>query len=223
MPALLRKLAEDGLIYFQDEASQLVAHLLGTGTGDRVLDVCAAPGSKATHIGALAPRAIIIAGDLYEHRLRILRELDATQGNDSIQVAVADATHFLPFAKASFDRVLVDAPCSGTGTLRHNPEIRWRLSAADIAELSAKQNRILAQAAEMVRPGGRLLYSTCSLETDENEAVVMNFMKEHAEFDQLRLPDLLISNATGDLATATGAIRTWPHRHDVDGFFVCAD
>ncbi len=221
-PALLRNLTSAGLIYLQDEASQLVAHLLNAQPGDRVLDVCAAPGSKTTHIGALAPQAMIVAGDLYEHRLRLLRELAATQDNNSIQVAVADATCVLPFAKASFDRVLVDAPCSGTGTLRRNPEIRWRLNAADVAELAAKQKQILAQAAEMVRPGGRLLYSTCSLESAENEAVAEDFVKEHADFDQLPLPNTQIAEDPADLATATGAIRTWPHRHDVDGFFIIA-
>src|SRR5207253_1672167 len=151
-------------------------------------------------IGALAPRAMVVASDLYEHRLRILRELATTQGNDSIQLAVADAANVLPFVRASFDRVLVDAPCSGTGTLRRNPEIRWRLNAADIAELSVKQRQILAQAAEMVRPGGRLLYTTCSLESDENEGVALDFVKEHSEFDQLRLPNPPIFNYPADLA-----------------------
>jgi 16S rRNA (cytosine967-C5)-methyltransferase len=170
-------------------------------------------------ISALAPRATIAGVDLHEHRLRILRELAETQGIDSIQVAVADATSALPFAKASFDRVLVDAPCSGTGTLRRNPEIRWRLKASDITELAAKQSQILAHASEVVRPGGTLVYSTCSLEREENEAVVVEFRDEHADFDQLSLPG---TNQPVGLATMTGALRTWPHRHDVDGFFVCA-
>jgi 16S rRNA (cytosine967-C5)-methyltransferase len=221
-PALLRSLTSDGLIYLQDEASQLVSHLLDAQPGDRVLDVCAAPGSKTTHIGALAPQAMIVAGELYEHRSRILRELAVTQGNDSIEVVVADATVDLPFANASFDRVLVDAPCSGTGTLRRNPEIRWRIQPSDIAELSLKQGRILAHATEMVRPGGILLYSTCSLERDENEAVAAEFVKEHAGFVQLRLANARILDPAADLATASGAIRTWPHRHDVDGFFMIA-
>jgi 16S rRNA (cytosine967-C5)-methyltransferase len=116
----------------------------------------------------------------------------------------------------------VDAPCSGTGTLRHHPEIRWRLSRPDIVELAAKQGQILAQAAALVRPRGRLLYSTCSLESEENEAVVVAFLKEHAEFDQLRLPEIQISGDSIDLATESGAKRTWPHRHDVDGFFMAA-
>ena len=213
-PALLRDLARQGLIYFQDEASQLVAHLLDAQTGDRVLDVCAAPGSKTTHIASLAPGAMIVAGDLHEHRLRTLRELATTQGNDSIRLVVQDATGDLPFADGSFDRVLVDVPCSGTGTLRRNPEIRWRIGLADIAELSSKQTRILANATRMVRPGGILLYSTCSLEKDENEAVAKAFIKEHVEFNQLRPDD------AGHLLTESGAIRTWPHRQDVDGFFM---
>ena len=210
----LRELSRDGLIYLQDEASQLVTHLLSAQAGDRVLDVCAAPGSKTTHTATLEPSAFVVAADLYAHRLRTLRELAASQGNDSIHVVVHDATCDLPFVEASFDRVLVDAPCSGTGTLRRNPEIRWRIQPADIAELASKQKRILANAARVVRPGGALLYSTCSLEKDENEAVAEHFIKEHAEFAQLR-PDV-----APDLLTESGAIRTWPHRQDVDGFFM---
>jgi 16S rRNA (cytosine967-C5)-methyltransferase len=213
-PARLRELSREGLIYLQDEASQLVTHLLRAQPDNRVLDVCAAPGSKANHIASLVPGAFVVAADFYEHRLRTLRKLAATQGNDSIQVVVHDATCDLPFLEASFDRVLLDAPCSGTGTLRRNPEIRWRIRAADIAELASKQKRILANAAKMVRPGGTLLYSTCSLETDENETVAEHFIKEHAEFNQLR-PDV-----APELLTESGAIRSWPHRQDVDGFFM---
>jgi 16S rRNA (cytosine967-C5)-methyltransferase len=219
--ALLRKLTSAGLVYSQDEASQLVAHILDAQPGDRVLDVCAAPGSKTTLISKLAPPATIVGLDLHEHRLRTLAQLAATQGIDSIQLAVADATGPLPFARAAFDRVLVDAPCSGTGTLRHNPEIRWRLQPADILELAAKQSQILARAAEVVRPDGLLLYSTCSLEPEENEAVVAGFLKAHPEFDQLSARNIQRSTRSYDLATPSDAVRTWPHRHDADGFFVC--
>jgi 16S rRNA (cytosine967-C5)-methyltransferase len=212
----VRELARDGLIYLQDEASQLVGHLLGAQPGDRVLDVCAAPGSKTTHLAALAPQAQIIAGDLHAHRLRTLRELAKQQEAGNIALLACDATQRLPFNEASFDRVLVDAPCSGTGTLRRNPEIRWRLSAAEIAELSSKQFSILSNAAAMVRPGGRLIYSTCALEPAEDEMVVERFAREHNEFAQVELA------AANDLQTETGAIRTWPHRHGTDGFFVAA-
>jgi 16S rRNA (cytosine967-C5)-methyltransferase len=214
--AILRRLSGDGLIYFQDEASQLVGHLLGARAGDRLLDVSAAPGSKAAHIAALQPDAIIVAGDLYEHRVRTLRDLARRQGANSIQPVVHDATIDLPFSETLFDRVLVDAPCSGTGTLRHNPEIRWRLKPDDIAELASKQKKILANAAAMVCRGGLILYSTCAVEPDENEAVVQDFIKSHPDFHPAPLA------ASPDLPSDTGAIRTWPHRHDVDGFFIMA-
>jgi 16S rRNA (cytosine967-C5)-methyltransferase len=212
----LRELARNGLIYFQDEASQLVAHLLGAQPDDRVLDVCAAPGSKTTHLAALAPQALIIAGDLHAHRLRTLRELAKQQGTENIAPVACDATQRLPFVEASFDRVLVDAPCSGTGTLRRNPEIRWRLNPADVVELSSKQISILSNAAAMVRPGGRLVYSTCAVEPEEDEMVVERFATEHNEFAQVRLA------SANDLQTETGAIRTWPDRDGTDGFFVAA-
>jgi 16S rRNA (cytosine967-C5)-methyltransferase len=212
----VRDFSRDGLIYLQDEASQLVAHLLGAQPDDRVLDVCAAPGSKTTHLAALAPQALMIAGDLHAHRLRTLNELASQQGADNITPVACDATRRLPFADASFDCVLVDAPCSGTGTLRRNPEIRWRLRAADIAELSSKQISILNNASAMVRPGGRLIYSTCALEPEEDEMVVEKFAREHDEFVQVQLA------ASSELRTETGAIRTWPHRDGTDGFFVAA-
>ena len=112
--------------------------------------------------------------------------------------------------------MLVDAPCSGTGTLRHNPEIRWRLQPADISELADKQKQILAKAGAMVRVGGFLLYSTCSFEKDENEAVVKEFLEHHPDFQPSHF------KTHSDLQTTGGALRTWPHREDVDGFFVMA-
>jgi 16S rRNA (cytosine967-C5)-methyltransferase len=212
MLALLR-LANDGLIYFQDEGSQLVAHLLGAGDGERVLDVCAAPGSKSTLVAALAPQSAIIAGDLYEHRVQTMKQLATQQGGRNIQFAVHDATNDLPFAPQSFDRVLVDAPCSGTGTLRHNPEIRWRLKPADLTELADKQATILKYAGQVVASGGLLLYSTCSLETEENEEVAAQFLNRCSDFEPAPLP------GPASLTTTSGAVRTWPHQDMADGFF----
>ena len=125
-----------------------------------------------------------------------------------------DAARALPFADAGFDRVLVDAPCTGTGTLRHNPEIRWRLQPSDIDELAQKQKSILANASAAVRRGGRLIYSTCSVEPEENEDVVRDFLSKHANFHPISL------DAPVDLQTESGTIRTWPHRQQTDGFFV---
>ncbi|MCA1555862.1 MAG: 16S rRNA (cytosine(967)-C(5))-methyltransferase RsmB, partial [Acidobacteria bacterium] len=189
--SLLRELAGEGRIYLQDEASQLIAGVLDARAGERVLDVCAAPGSKTTQIAARAgDRAFVVAGDRYGHRLRTLRESAARHGLDNIQTIAYDAeVDALPFAGRSFERVLVDAPCTGTGTLRHNPEIRWRIAPADISELAARQRRILANAARTVAVGGRLVYSTCSVEPEENESVVSAFLETHPAFKLIQ-PDV---------------------------------
>ncbi len=216
--ARLRGLASEGKIYLQDEASQLVAHILGARAGERVLDACAAPGSKTTHAAALAgDRALFVAGDLYEHRLRTVAETCARLGVRSVRAVALDAERALPFADGAFDRVLVDAPCTGTGTLRHNPEIRRRLALENIRELSEVQSRILSEAARVVRPGGRLVYSTCSVEREENEEVIDRFLNTHAEFSQLTA-----TPAPPEILLPSGAARTWPQRDDVDGFFVAA-
>jgi 16S rRNA (cytosine967-C5)-methyltransferase len=179
--AALRGLAAEGLVYMQDEASQLVAHVLGAAPGERVLDACAAPGSKTTHVAALAEdRALVVAGDLHEHRLRVVAETCARLGVKGVRPVALNAEAALPFAAETFDRVLVDAPCTGTGTLRHNPEIRWRLSPESFKELPAAQGRILSEAARVLRRGGRLVYSTCSVEREENEEVVAAFLQSHA-------------------------------------------
>jgi 16S rRNA (cytosine967-C5)-methyltransferase len=214
--AALRELAAEGAVYMQDEASQLVAHVVGARAGERVLDVCAAPGSKTTHVAALSG-AGVVAGDLYEHRLRVVAESCARLGVEGVSLVAYDAERALPFADESFDRVLLDAPCTGTGTLRHNPEIRWRLTLESFRELPAVQSRILAEAARVVRRGGRLVYSTCSVEREENEEVVAAFLASRADFTQVEA-----TPAPAALLLPEGAARTWPHRDDVDGFFVAA-
>ncbi|HEX8920901.1 MAG TPA: 16S rRNA (cytosine(967)-C(5))-methyltransferase RsmB [Pyrinomonadaceae bacterium] len=215
--ATLRKLALEGKIYLQDEASQLVAHVLDAQVGERVLDVCAAPGSKTTHVATKTPElSLIVAGDVHEHRLRTVLEAGARQDIKTLRAVVHNAEASLPFAAGSFDRVLVDAPCTGTGTLRRNPEIRWRITDRDIRELSARQRRILDQSARMVRRGGRLVYSTCSVEREENEMVVSGFLEENAEFKPVPL------NIPATLETANASLRIWPHRQGADGFFIAA-
>jgi 16S rRNA (cytosine967-C5)-methyltransferase len=213
----LRALAREGLVYVQDEASQLAAHLLGAQAGERVLDVCAAPGSKTTYIADRSRgAALVVAGDLYEHRLRTLVESGVRQGALAIAAIVYDATLPLPFAVGAFDRVLVDAPCTGTGTLRRNPEIRWRISPSDIADLRVRQRAILCSAAKTVRSGGRLLYSTCSVEPEENEAVVASFLEENSDFGEV---SMAVPHA---LRSGRAAARTWPQRDGADGFFIAA-
>jgi len=219
--SLLAELVAEGQLYLQDEASQLVAQVLDARPGQRVLDLCAAPGSKTTQIAdqclnSAAISTIIVASDLHEHRLRTVVSSAKLHGSTNIHCLALDGLQPLPLAESAFDRVLVDAPCSGTGTLRRNPEIRWRISPADIQDLSRRQKQLLFNAARVVKPGGRLIYSTCSVEPDENEDVVQTFLENNQTF---RLGQLLLDSS---LLTPLGAARTWPQRDGTDGFFICA-
>ena len=215
--SLSAELVAEGKVYVQDEGSQLVAEVLDVRPGQRVLDLCAAPGSKTTQIAdRCLDSAIIVASDLHEHRLRTVVSTAKLHGLRSIHCLALDGLQSLPLRERSFDRVLVDAPCSGTGTLRRNPEIRWRISPADIQDLSGRQQQLLFNAAHAVKPGGRLVYSTCSIEPDENEDVVQTFLENNEAFRLGQLP------LDSSLITSPGAARTWPHREGTDGFFICA-
>jgi len=156
-----------------------------------------------------------MACDIYPHRLATLSAMCHRLGIDSIDAIALDATNDLPLTGTArkFDRVLVDAPCSGTGTLRRNPEIKWRLAAADIAQLAEAQLKLLGRADSAVARGGRLVYSTCSIEPEENEGVIRQFIEGGAPYRLLR------PNASPDLITGDGFVRTFPHRHGMDGFF----
>jgi 16S rRNA (cytosine967-C5)-methyltransferase len=187
-----------GEIYLQDEASQLVADMLEVKRGERVLDLCAAPGGKTTLIADRAgDAAFIIAADRSPTRMATVISTIRLHELKSITPLILDATEQLPFEPESFDRVLVDAPCSGTGTLRSNPEIRWRLAPAEFARFAQQQKRILNRAVEVLKPGGRLVYSTCSVEREENEGVI----------ETIHLK-------------AIKTLRTWPQHEGTDGFFV---
>ena len=212
--ALFYEQVANGEVYVQDEASQMVAQVLDAQPGENVLDLCAAPGSKTTQI-ADRLKGLVIASDIHSHRLRTVKDTTKLQGLSNIRFLTLNGLEPLPFSESSFDRVLVDAPCSGTGTLRRNPEIRWRISADDIDDLSSRQQRLLLNAARVVKPGGRLVYSTCSVEPDENEAVVQTFLENNINFSLLALP-------SGAALTIPGTVRTWPQHHDTDGFFVAA-
>lgn len=206
-----------GEVYLQDEASQLVAQTLNPKPGQRLLDLCAAPGSKATQIADITgDSACVLASDLHEHRLRTIKSSLQTQGLKNVHCVAVDGLKSLPFPESAFDSVLVDAPCSGTGTLRRNPEIRWRITTADLRNLSGRQTQLLANAARVVKPGGRLVYSTCSVETEENEDVRQAFLENNNNFSVANL------HLNSSLRSSSGSARTWPHRHGTDGFFMCA-
>ena len=215
-----RLFRERGVV-IQDEASQLVAALVGTAS--RILDCCAAPGGKTLAIADHNPEAIITAVELYPHRARLLQEL--LQPAAHTQIITADA-RTLPVSEP-YDRILADVPCSGTGTLARNPEIKWRLTPEDLAELHDRQIAILHSALTHLRPGGRLIYSTCSLEKEENEDVVEYIL---ANNDHVRrvdcLPELERLRSNGDLTwpdlhslTRGPYLRTIPGIHPCDGFF----
>ncbi|MGH7994336.1 MAG: RsmB/NOP family class I SAM-dependent RNA methyltransferase, partial [Limisphaerales bacterium] len=210
--------ARQGLIYIQDEASQLVSLLVDPQPGERVLDVCAAPGSKSTHLSALSGgKATIVAGDIHPKRLAVLKASAAKLTASNLCGVAMDATGTFPFLPgvATFDRVLLDAPCSGTGTLRQNPEIKWRLNQEDVTRLASLQAVLLSNSAGMVRPGGRLVYSVCSMEREEAEDVVESFLGRNAgaEFRVVQ-PERF-----APLTTGRGFVRTYPHLQGCDGFF----
>ena len=209
-------LAAANEIYFQDEGSQIVGNAVEMPQGSRFLDVCAAPGSKTTLVAHNYRDAFIAAGDLYDGRLRVLRSSCAKQGAANVRLVQYDAERELPFADASFASVLVDAPCSGTGTIRHNPEIRYRVMPGDFLDLQTKQLSILRNASKVVVSGGELIYSTCSIEREENEDVCRMFLESVPEFRSSR------ARIHERFVTKDGFGRTFPHRDRMDGFFVAS-
>src|SRR5689334_6983174 len=162
--SIVRELAANGNVYVQDEASQLVAQTVNLQPGERVLDLCAAPGGKTTLMAQRAEdRALIVASDRSAKRLDTVLKITASHNLTSIKSLQLNAAQNLPFENSVFDRILVDAPCSGTGTLRRNPEIRWRISEQGIHQLATQQKLFLRNAVRVLKPGGQLVYSTCSV------------------------------------------------------------
>ena len=223
---------QEGRVSIQDEASQLVALLVGHG--ELILDCCAAPGNKTALLASRNLRAKVLATEFHPHRARLLQSLHRLP---NMYVVAADARH-LPFS-STFDRILADVPCSGTGTLARNPEIKWQLKAEDLRDLQSRQVAILKSALSRLAIGGRLVYSTCSLEREENEAVVEAALEGAGEFkvaglkgelEHLRQLGELSSELSSELSFQPGAkdiasllagpyLRTIPGVHPCDGFF----
>jgi 16S rRNA (cytosine967-C5)-methyltransferase len=201
--------------FVQDEASQLVAVMARATAGERVLDACAAPGGKTTAMAAdMGDRGLLIASDVRPKRVRLLAETVRSAGAQCVRVIQANAAQPLPFARV-FDLVLIDAPCSGLGTLRRDPDIKWRRSPDEFPALASLQLQILTSAAAVVREGGRILYSTCSSEIEENDEVVERFLTAHSGFRvlPLRFP------AAPELVGPDGYFRTLPFRDGLEAFF----
>jgi 16S rRNA (cytosine967-C5)-methyltransferase len=209
----------DGLFAVEDTGAQVVVELCGARAGERVLDACAGLGGKSAHLAALAANAARIeAVDLAPGKLAEARDTFARLGALGVTTSVADLTRPFPDASARFDRVLLDAPCSGLGVLRRHPEALTRRAAEDLPRLAAQQRRMLETLAPLVAPSGVLTYSVCTFERVECEDVVAAFLEAHAEF-RLEPPPPSPRVPWARLADAAGHVRTWPHRDDADAFF----
>ncbi len=206
----------EGKLQIQDEASQLISVLLDPKPGEAILDVCAGVGIKTTHIAQLMKNSgRIIAMDISTAKIPSSQALSKRLGATIIEPMVYDATQELPRAfHKSFDRVLVDVPCSGLGTLRRNPEIRWHAKEKDLRALSSLQGQILNRSAASVNAGGILVYSTCTISSAENEDIVKAFLDVHPDFETVRP-----SGMPPEVLDGKGMFRTFPHRHGTDGFF----
>ncbi|MEI6667962.1 MAG: 16S rRNA (cytosine(967)-C(5))-methyltransferase RsmB [Acidobacteriota bacterium] len=218
---LASPLATSGQFIVQDESSQLVAALAGVGPGEVVLDACAAPGGKTSQMAAdLGPTGRLVAADLRPRRVRLLATLLKQAHADAVQIVTADLLAGGPFG-AIFDCVLVDAPCSGLATLRRDPDVKWRRAESDLAGHAERQTRMLANAAAMVRPGGRLVYSTCSTEPEENDQVVDRFLACHQDF-AIDRPDQSrgwLASGVSACLDQRGFLRPTPHMHGLEAFF----
>lgn len=219
-----------GLFSIHDEASQAIPLLLDVRSGERVLDLCAAPGGKtASLVRAAGSSGLVIAADLHVHRLRATRAQFERLHLGEARLVALDASRPLPF-RAAFDRMLVDAPCSGTGTLARHPEIRWRLTSGQLAEFHRLQKAMVLRAVAQLAPGGRLIYSTCSLEPEENEALIAEAIEELsrvARITRVSAPDAAAALAphlaegvhAESLFDALGQFRTFSGERLTDGFF----
>ena len=223
-PALQRHpLYLEGAIEVQDEGSQLLAYLLAPKRGEMVVDFCAGAGGKTLQLGAMMrSTGRLYAFDVAEKRLARLKPRVARAGLSNVhpvRLSGENDTHVKRLA-GKIDRVLVDAPCSGLGTLRRNPDLKWRQTPESILELSQKQHDILAAASRLVKPGGRLVYATCSILPEENERVIADFLTEHPAFRRLSAVALLAEQ--GIAIDCAEAMQLLPHLHGTDGFFAVA-
>ena len=209
-------LASEGDFVVQEEASQLVTLMTQVAPGETVLDACASPGGKTTAMAAdMKDTGLIVASDVRDRRIELLRRTVAASGANVIRVVQADGSRPLPFAPR-FDCVLLDAPCSGLGTLRRDPDLKWRRKESDFPALQTLQRSMLREVAAVVRRGGRLVYSTCSSEPEENEALVREFVAETGW--RILTPERL-PPAVADSITPEGFLRTSPFEHGVEAFF----
>lgn len=216
------RLFKEGFLSVQDETSMLVAPALNVKENHQVLDACAAPGGKTMHIATNyienEQGGKVTALDVHKHKIKLINQNAKQQGvEEVVEARQLDARKVLDqFEENSFDRVLIDAPCSGLGLIRRRPEIRYNKSKKDILSLQKLQNEILEAASQVLKPGGELIYSTCTITSLENQDVVNQFLKNHTDFTQGTV-SLPTDQLTHD---SLGSITIYPHQHDTDGFFI---
>lgn len=210
------KALKKGLAIIQDEPSQLVAHVLDPQPHELIFDVCAAPGGKTTHIAALGgSTCTVYGGDIYEHKLRLIESNAKHLGLANVRTILQNACTIGQSYAGRADRVLVDAPCSGLGVLRHKIDLRWRKKPSDLRTLPVLQKRILDSASQCVKPGGVLVYSTCTMHDEENIQIVRQFLQDHGDFHLENAADFCrLLNHDGP------CIQLLPQRDHLDGFFI---
>ena len=210
---------QEGLCQVQDESSMLVAHVVDPQPGEFILDCCAAPGGKTTHMAALMQdRGRIVAGDIYDHKLQRIADNASRLGIHIIETQRLDAREAGDYYEGMADRVLIDAPCSGLGVLRRKPDARWRKTQQEIEALPKLQLEILTRASRAVKPGGILVYSTCTIELSENQAVVSRFLEEHPEFELQTTGRFL---PLPSIHRQAKMVQLMPQVDGTDGFFIC--
>jgi len=209
---LKSNLFEEGLFYVQDAASQFAVHTLAPKPGDRVLDICAAPGGKSILAAQLMEdRGELISNDLYPHKAALIRSNADKYGIHILQESCKDSCLYNPDFEKAFDKIICDVPCSGLGIIRKKPDIRFKDEEA-LGELLPIQKKILNNAASYLKPGGTMIYSTCTILPEENERMVRAFLKDHPDFH------LCSFDIRGE--KTEGYITLYPHRHGTDGFFI---
>jgi 16S rRNA (cytosine967-C5)-methyltransferase len=212
-------LFSQGLFQVQDESSMLVAHILDPKPGELVMDLCSAPGGKATHIAQLMEnRGTVIARDIHPHKIRLIAQAAERLGTEIVKPEVFDALKLDHNYIGKADKVLVDAPCTGYGILRRKPDIKWSRNLEDQNEIVELQKKILEIASEYVKPGGMLIYSTCTIEPEENEDVVEEFVISHSEFEFCGIEQLLPGPLAG--RSREGYLQLFPNIDGIDGFFI---
>ncbi|KIL18310.1 hypothetical protein B4129_1367 [Bacillus safensis] len=214
---------QEGYVTIQDESSMLVARALDPQPGETVLDACAAPGGKSTHIAErMNDEGKIVSLDLHEHKVKLIKQAAKRLNLTQIEAKALDARKVADYySEASFDRILIDAPCSGFGVIRRKPDMKYTKSQEDSARLAAIQQAILKEAAPLLKPGGTLVYSTCTMDPTENQQVIHAFLQEHQDFE----PDLSLNERLPEQVAPfvqNGSVQILPHYFGTDGFFICS-